>query len=152
MKKFLQGFKYAANGITSVIKNEINFRVHIVMALYVLFFAFIGEVSVSEFATLCALIALVLALELINTALEALCDRITREKDAVIGKVKDLCAGAVLISAIFAAIAGLFVFLQEEVLITVFVLFGSSPAILTAFLISIPLALIFIFAIKKPRE
>lgn len=149
MKKFLRGFKYATNGIMSVIKSEINFRVHIVMALYVLFFAFIGEVSISEFATLCALIAIVLALELINTALEALCDRITRERDAIIGKVKDLCAGAVLISAIFAATAGLFIFLQENVLTTVFTLFGTSPAVLIGFLISIPIALLFMFAIKK---
>lgn len=152
MKKFLRGFKFAAQGIVSVVKSEINFRVHTVMAIYVIFFAIIGKVSTAEFAALCGLIGLVLALELINTALEALCDKVTREQDKIIGKVKDLTAGAVLITAIFAAIAGLFVFLQERVLDTVFGLFGSSPAVLIGFLISIPIALIFIFAVKKPRE
>ena len=152
MKKFLRGFKYAAKGITSVIKSEINFRVHIVMALYVLFFAFIGNVTTPEFAALCALIGLVLSLELVNSALESLCNRVTKEHDEIIGRVKDISAAAVLIAAIFAALAGLFVFLQKRVLDTVFTLFGTSPAVLIDFLISIPIALIFIFAIKKPRE
>jgi len=149
MKKFLNGFRFAYHGIASVIKNEVNFRVHTVMAIYVLFFAFIGKVSTAEFAALCGLVALVLSLELVNTALESLCDRVTKETDKVIGKVKDLTAGAVLLSALFAAIGGLFIFLQADVLDTVFGLFGSSPAVLIGFLISIPLALVFIFCAKK---
>ena len=149
MKKFLRGFKFAAKGILSVVKSEVNFRVHTVMAIYVLFFSFIGKVSTAEFAALCALIGLVLALELINTALEALCDKVTKEQDSLIGKTKDLAAGAVLVTAVFAALAGLYVFLQENVLDTVFGLFASSPAVLIGFLISIPIALVFIFCIKK---
>ena len=149
MKKFLRGFKFAANGILSVVKSEVNFRVHTVMAIYVLFFSFIGKVSTAEFAALCSLIGLVLALELINTALEALCDKVTKEQDSLIGKTKDLAAGAVLVTAVFAALAGLYVFLQENVLDTVFGLFASSPAVLIGFLISIPIALVFIFCIKK---
>ena len=149
MKKFLRGFKFAASGLTAVIKSEVNFRVHTVMAIYVIFFAIIGKVTTAEFATLCGLIGLILSLELINSALEALCDKVTREQDALIGKAKDFAAGAVLISAIFAATAGLYIFLQQHVLDTVFGLFGSSPAVLISFLISIPIALIFIFGIKK---
>ncbi len=152
MKKFLLGFKYAGKGIYRIVRNEINFRVHTVMALYVLFFSIIGKVTTAEFAALCALIALVLSLEIINTALEALCDRVTSEQDSIIGKVKDFSASAVLVSAVFSALAGLYIFLQENVLITVFTLFGTHPAVLCGFLISIPIALIFIFAIKKTED
>ena len=152
MKKFFLGFKYAASGLSLVIKNEVNFRVHIVMAIYVIFFGIIGRVSSTEFAVLCALIALVMSLELINTALEVTADRITKEKDNAIRKIKDLSAGAVLISAIFAAVAGLHIFLQQQVLDTVFTLFGNEPAVLIGFLISIPIALFFMFYQKKSEQ
>lgn len=152
MKKFFRGFVYAARGLGLAIRNEINFRFHTVMAIYVLFFAYIGNVNTAEFAALCALIGLVLSLELVNSAIESLCDRVTREQDKIIGKVKDLAAGAVLVSAFFASVAGLFIFLQEKVLDTVFSLFIEQPAVLVGFLISIVIALIFIFAIKKAED
>ena len=131
MRKFLRGFKFAAHGVASVLKNEINFRFHTVMAIYVLFFAYIGKVSTAEFATLCGLIGQVLSLELVNSAIETLCDKITTEQDKLIGKAKDISAGAVLISAIFAAVAGLFIFLQEKVLDTVFVSLLGEGRLLT---------------------
>ena len=56
---------------------------------------------------------LVLGMELVNSAIERLADKISTERDPVIGKIKDLSAGAVLISAIAAAIVGLIILVPK---------------------------------------
>ena len=58
-----------------------------------------------------ASIALVWMAELLNSALEILCDRITTEPDEHIRRAKDAAAGAVLICAIISSIVAVFVFL-----------------------------------------
>lgn len=52
-------------------------------------------------------------MELVNSAIERLADKISTERDPVIGKIKDLSAGAVLISAIAAAIVGLIILVPK---------------------------------------
>jgi diacylglycerol kinase (ATP) len=56
-------------------------------------------------------IALVWVAELLNTALEVLCDRVSREQDESIRRIKDVAAGAVLIAAIISVIVSAMVFL-----------------------------------------
>jgi diacylglycerol kinase len=58
-------------------------------------------------------IALVLALEAVNSAIEYLADKISPEQDPLIGKAKDIAAGAVLIAAIGAAIIGSLIFIPK---------------------------------------
>lgn len=61
--------------------------------------------------TLC--IGLVLAAEAVNSAIEALADRVSPEYDEAIKRTKDLAAGAVLLLAIAVAITGLIIFLPK---------------------------------------
>jgi len=56
---------------------------------------------------------LVYALELVNSAIERLADKISPERDPDIGKIKDLTAAAVLITAIAAAIVGLIILVPK---------------------------------------
>ena len=56
-------------------------------------------------------ITIVICLELVNSALERLCDRLIPEKDLKVKYVKDVAAGAVLVASIFSIIIGLMVFL-----------------------------------------
>ncbi len=111
---FLKGFKYAFCGIIHCIKNERNMRVHTVAALYVLLFARFFDFGRTEYVLLLLTIGGVLAAEAINTAVETLCDKVCREKDAKIKAAKDAAAGAVLILASFAAVIGVVMFSQPE--------------------------------------
>ena len=151
-KKFLRGFRAAGIGLRDIVLSERNFRFHLCMAAYVIFFAIIGHASPAQIAALCACIALVLTAEIINTAIELLCDRVTEEFDEKIGRIKDISAAAVLVCSFLSALGGLFIFLSSDVFFKVFDVFFTYPWVLISFLISIPLALIFIFCIKKSRS
>jgi diacylglycerol kinase len=52
----------------------------------------------------------VIIAELFNTALEELCNKLHPEKDSQIGKVKDISAAAVLVTALFSLLAGILIF------------------------------------------
>lgn len=143
--KFFRSFKYAFCGIVYVAKTERNFRFHLAMALYVIFFAIIGKVTLPQFGVLCVCIALVLTAELFNTALELTCDKITKEQNVTIKHIKDISAGAVLISAVFSAMAGLFIFLSKDVFFRIFDVLFTYPWLLVLFIVSVIFNLIFIF-------
>lgn len=55
-------------------------------------------------------ISSVIALEALNSALEVLCDRVSKEQDPLIGQAKDLAAASVLWAAIMAFIIGILLF------------------------------------------
>ena len=146
MRKLRDSFRAAFVGIWHAM-HERNFRIHMVMTVYVLFFSFLAHVGIQKFSILCICIGLVLAAELLNSAIESLCDRITRDYDADIGKIKDLAAGTVLVLAIAAAAVGLVIFLSRDIFYAAIHAL-LAPYILIPFLISIPIALLFIFKFK----
>ena len=107
MKKFLKGFVYAARGIGLCLL-ERNFRFHLCAAAFVVFFAgSFYELSRVEWAALIITVGFVMAMEAINTAVEHLANRVSRERDELICRCKDCSAGAVLISAIAAVGVGI---------------------------------------------
>jgi len=144
IKSIAESFKNAWNGILAVIRSERNFRIHICMIIYVVFFSLIGEVSRGDILKFMLCFGMVLAAELTNSAVELLCDVYTAEYDERIRNVKDIAAGAVLVSAIAAATVGLTVFLSHDVFWCVMDKFTAKPWILIAFLASIPISVLFI--------
>ncbi|NCC77870.1 MAG: diacylglycerol kinase family protein, partial [Clostridia bacterium] len=66
-----------------------------------------------EWALIAYSIGSVIAAEIFNTAIERLADRITAETDLVIGKVKDLAAAGVLVTAVVAAVIGLIILVPK---------------------------------------
>ena len=104
-------FKAAYHGLNSVFESEQNFRIHLfAFFLVILFGVFFGLTNLEWIAILsCSF--LVLICEVFNTALEKLCDHISPNHDALIGKVKDISAAAVLISSIMSIVVGAFVFI-----------------------------------------
>lgn len=140
----LKSFRNAVCGIGQAVREERNMRIHICMAVYVIFFSIIGEVSKSTFLKFLILFGVVLSAELINSAIERLCDIVSEEFDLRIKSVKDISAGAVLAASVFAAAAGLSVFLSGEVLSEVFGKFAEYPLLAVAFIASVPVAVLFI--------
>ncbi len=113
MKRILKSFFFAFNGIRYCFTREPNFYIHILAATGALCLSFILGISQIEFIVVILCIAVVLAAEMINTAIEQICNRLSRERDAEIKIIKDISAGAVLVTAIAALICGLIIFVPK---------------------------------------
>ena len=111
--KLIKSFTYAWAGITSCFKSESNFRIHLIAAITAILFAFLLNIAATEWIVICFCIVFVITIEMINTAIEKLCDLVYIEQHPVIKKVKDISAGAVLVSAIFSLITGCIIFLPK---------------------------------------
>ena len=110
ISKRVQSFKYAFNGLSILLREEHNSRVHFFVAICVCIAGFIFKITGYEWVAIVLCISSVIAMEIINSALENLCDFVTYEKHDQIMKIKDLAAAAVLITAIGATIAGFIIF------------------------------------------
>lgn len=109
---FLKGFQAAFRGIVHCINYERNMRIHTVAALYVFVFSFFFELSAASYAILFLTCGIVMALEIVNTGLEAIGDQISSDYSPVVKVIKDIAAGAVLIMAVFAVAVAAVLFWQ----------------------------------------
>jgi diacylglycerol kinase len=110
MKSFFESFVYAVKGILSGINDQRNLKFQLGVAIIVVMAGFYLSIAALEWCILLLCIALVIGLELVNTALENLVDLVTRERNPLAGKVKDIAAGAVLVVSIITVIIGLIIF------------------------------------------
>lgn len=107
MVKTLRSFSYALSGLRWAIATQRNLKIHCVAATLAVGAGLIQNIAAWKWCVLILCIALVWATELLNTALETLCDRITLEPDELIRRAKDTAAAAVLVVSIAALIIGL---------------------------------------------
>jgi diacylglycerol kinase len=108
----MKRFRFAFRGIAIALRDK-HVALHCVFALAAIAAAAVLRVSAAEWCAVIACIALVLALEMFNCAIERLCDKLHPGQDEKIGAVKDLCAGAVLAASIGAAIIGCIIFIPK---------------------------------------
>ena len=108
-----QSFGWAAEGIFSCIRTERNIKIHLCAMLLVIIAGVLLKISITEWCICLVLCALVISLELVNTAVEAVVDLVTQEKHPLAKKAKDTAAGAVLAAAVFAAVCGILIFLPK---------------------------------------
>lgn len=108
-----RSFVYAFSGLEHMLRTQRNAQIHLAITLLVLIAAIFFRISTGEWLALVLAIALVLAFEAINTALEAVVDLAAPRFDPLAKRAKDAAAGAVLVSAIGAAVAGLLVFVPR---------------------------------------
>lgn len=113
MKKFLMGFRFAGRGIVAGWRGQLNIKVMLVLAIAAVVLGFVFPLEPLEWALLAGLIGLVLSLELVNTAGEKLVDILSPEQSESYGRIKDILAGAVLVAALAAGVAGLLLFLPK---------------------------------------
>ena len=113
MKKFLNSFKYAFQGILTSFKSERNMKVHFLIMFLVIILGLLYKISKVEWMICIILFSIVIAGELINTAIEITVDIAMPEKNEKAKRAKDVSAGAVLVLAIGAAIIGLIIFIPK---------------------------------------
>jgi diacylglycerol kinase (ATP) len=111
--KRLAGFKYAFRGIGLLLRDEHNAWLHCIIGICAVIAGFLLEISAMEWVVVVIVCGGVLVTEALNTSIEKLADVVSPEYNEGIKGVKDLSAGAVLLMAIAAAIAGLIIFLPK---------------------------------------
>lgn len=113
MKLKWSSFRAALAGIGYLLCAEKHIRWHMVATAMVVALGAILGVTRMEWLALILAMALVWVAEAINTAIERACDAITKEQHPLIGRAKDVAAGAVVLAAIFAAVVGAIVLLPH---------------------------------------
>jgi len=108
---FNKTFKNARKGFRLVFKSEVNIRVHLVIAFFVLLFAYFLNFSAVEYCIVLIAIAIVLISEMLNTAIEFALDSIYHNKySKMVGMAKDISAGAVMLASLISIIIGVVIF------------------------------------------
>lgn len=111
----LKSFRFAFSGLKTMLVNEHNFRIHLVILALVIIAGIILKIPASGWIAITVVSGMVITAECFNSAIEYLCDIVSPELNPLIGKIKDITAAAVLVSAIGAAITGLIIFIPEIV-------------------------------------
>ncbi|MFA9380497.1 MAG: diacylglycerol kinase family protein [Acetanaerobacterium sp.] len=147
LKGFLRSFRCAVSGIASSVVNERNIRIHLVAALYVLYFSVFYEFSRGEYILLLMTICLVICTEMLNTAIEAAVDLVTEEYARLAEAAKDIAAGAVLVMAAFSVFVGFMLFFNMEVVSRIIGYFAASPLRCVLLVLTLVLSVLFILKI-----
>lgn len=110
MLNFIKGFGYALNGLVVFFKNERNGQIQLFAAIMALAAGFFFHLSRMEWIVIILCIAIVLSLEMINSAIEKFCNMVNPAYHPSIKIIKDITAAAVLWAAVASAIIGLLIF------------------------------------------
>ena len=111
--RLIRSFLFAWNGFRICFASGTNFRIHIVFATAAVFLGGAFAITPAEWTMVIGCIVFVIAMEMLNTAIEQLCDMVHKEIHASIKLIKDVAAGAVLLSAIGSAVIGCIIFLPK---------------------------------------
>lgn len=106
LRKWLISANHAIEGILYAAKTQRHMRYHLYAAIILLIVSFVLGVSGTEFVVLITLAVFVISVEMLNTAVEIITDILFKEYDQRAKIIKDTAAGAVLITAMGAALIG----------------------------------------------
>ncbi|MBU0605117.1 MAG: diacylglycerol kinase, partial [Candidatus Omnitrophica bacterium] len=113
LQGFVGSFNAAVEGFIYVLKTERNMRAHFLIALFFLLLGIYLNFSAIEIMILAITITLVLMVEMINTAIELTIDMIKTDVHPAARIIKDVSAGAVLLTSINATIVGYILFAKK---------------------------------------
>lgn len=113
MRRFIRSFSFAANGIRTVLSEERNFQIQIFLAFAAFITALYFNFSPIELIIVIVAGTFVLTGEIVNTAIEDLCNKVEPHHDSQIGKIKDTMAAYVLLCSFTALIMVLIIFVYH---------------------------------------
>ena len=99
----------AARGVFTLVRTEPNSQIHLVCTVITVAVGFWLHLSGQEWCCIVVAIALIWIAEGLNSALEALADHVAPEQHPLVGRAKDVAAGAVMVASVAAIIIGLLV-------------------------------------------
>ena len=104
VRRIIRAARFSSQGLAYAWQQEAAFRQEVLLVVVLIPAAFWLARSPTEIALLIASCLLVLVIELINSAIEAIVDRIGEEHHVLAGAAKDMGSAAVLISLVFLAV------------------------------------------------
>jgi len=106
-------FVNAFNGIQYFFKNERNGKIQLFVSFLVMLTGFYFRLPTIEWVFIFLCIGAVLAMEMLNSALEHLCNMVHHDYHPAIKIIKDISAGAVLFTSIISVLIGFIIFLPK---------------------------------------
>lgn len=111
IRKHVRSYKFALRGLAAIFLQQLNFRLELLISVVVIATGVILRINSIEWIVIVFAISLVLIAEALNSAVEAICDAVSRDFHKEIRHAKDIAAGSVLLAAIAAIIVGVIIFL-----------------------------------------
>ena len=148
---FLHSFVYAAKGVERCLSQR-NMRFHICAAGAVTALAVMCGFSAAEYALLFIVISAVMSAEVFNTAVENAVDLFSKERSELAAAAKDCAAGAVLITAVGAAAAGIFMFFVSGRIYAACLCFIRHPVLIAAAAGYVVFSVWFVFLFKINKK
>ncbi|HEL2495487.1 TPA: diacylglycerol kinase family protein [Streptococcus suis] len=113
-RELMASLDFAMSGLLTAFKEERNMKKHLASAILVVLAGLIFQVSVTEWLFLLLSISLVIAFEIMNSAIESVVDLASDYHFHLLAKnAKDMAAGAVLFVSGFALLTGLIIFVPK---------------------------------------
>lgn len=103
-------FNYAIEGLKHTLKTQRNMRIHLAVGATVIVLGMVLSLDRVDFILLLSAVTLVLVAEMFNTSIELAVDIFTKEFHHMAKMAKDIAAGCVFITAVYAVIVGYLVF------------------------------------------
>lgn len=110
MNQFSRSFSHALRGVKIVFRREQNFRVQLVVALLVFMLMFFFPLETWQRILLILMVAAVLVLEVLNTIVEHLSDIVKPRLHSSVKEIKDMMAGAVLLTSLTSIVVAVLIF------------------------------------------
>ncbi|WP_342991930.1 diacylglycerol kinase [Streptococcus australis] len=113
-RELIASLEFALTGIFTAFKEERNMRKHALSAILAIVAGFLFRISATEWLFLLLSVSLVIAFEIMNSALENVVDLASDYHFSMLAKnAKDMAAGAVLVISGFALVTGLMIFVPK---------------------------------------
>ncbi|MDQ2720878.1 MAG: diacylglycerol kinase family protein [Bacteroidota bacterium] len=111
--RILKSFVFAIHGLKDCFLHEKNFQIQFLIAVFVTLAGFFFSLSSTEWLIILICFSVVLSFEIVNSAIEKLCDMVCPTFNLSVKKIKDMSASAVLFAAFISFIIGCIIFFPK---------------------------------------
>ena len=112
-QRFLNSIKFSIDGLVNAYQNEQSLWLHAICTIGIIILGFLLQISFIQWAIIVIALVIVLAVELLNTAIEATVDLVTKEIHPLAKVAKDCGSAAAFVSSIMVFIICCFIFIPK---------------------------------------
>ena len=112
-KRFLKSFKYSLEGLKYAYKNEQSMLVHLIVTIIAVTLGILFKISNFEWIITIFLLSVTASLELLNNAIEAVCDMVTLEYNKLAKIAKDTASASVFFTSMLGFVSGLIIYVPK---------------------------------------
>ncbi|MGR5417529.1 diacylglycerol kinase [Vibrio diabolicus] len=109
LKRIVKATGYSIQGLKAAFKHEAAIRQELALLSIAVILAWLVDVGMIERILMIGVVVLVLIVELVNSAIEAVVDRIGIERHELSGRAKDIGSAAVMVALAFAGFTWLYI-------------------------------------------